>query len=130
MADARSARATPRAAAPREQREGERPEGRDDLVGGRTQSAYAVADLDVHRYESANRHRIGAGAERHFTASDAAERRARRAHERGRVQQRRESNKTATAPKDAAIPPAAARRERAPPPTTTRTALRARAAAA
>ena len=52
-AGAWSTRAAPRGAAPREQRDGDRHEGRDDLVDGRTQRARAATDHDAHREYSA-----------------------------------------------------------------------------
>ena len=71
-----------RGAAPREQRDSDRHEGRNDLVDGRTQRARAATDHDAHRAVSASRRRRGAAAERHHAASDAAARRTRSAHER------------------------------------------------
>ena len=114
-AGARSARAAPRAAAPREQRDGDRPEGCDDCR--RLQGMQNATGGDAHRAESARRRCRGAAAERNTAASDAAARRARGEHERRRVQRRRESSATATVAKDAATRRRRAlRRARKPPP--------------
>ena len=127
-ASMRSARVAPHAAAPREQRNSDRPEGPYGFVGSRTQRACATTDHGEHCAESVSRHRRGAAAERHTTASEATELRPREPHEKRRVQQRRDSSATATASMNPTTPTATARRERAPQPATTHTARSARAA--
>jgi hypothetical protein len=56
-AGAERIRVAPRGAAPREQRDGGRPEERDDLVDGRMQRARTATDHDAQYAVSASRRR-------------------------------------------------------------------------